>query len=191
MNTLEWFKSLFFSKPNKIKSICSSQKYPNINMYIDKKGFDFIKNWEKYESKPYRCPAGKMTIGFGHVMLPNEELKTVVNYFQAEELLRADIAKRSHWIGINILKPLTQGQYNALISLAFNSTNDGDLSRVAPKGITYLNDGDYAKAAISLFSKKYGLVNITAKDKTTGERVTKLCQGLVNRRKAEWDMWND
>ena len=193
MTAVKWFKDLFFSNKNnkEEKSVSISQKYPNLNLILDNKGFDFIKNWEKYEGKAYRCPAGKMTIGFGHVILPDDVIaEGFVTYHAAEELLRKDIVKRSHWIGLNILKPLTQGQYNALVSLAFNSTSDGDLSRVAPAAMTFLNLGDYTNAAEQLFSKEHGLVNITAKDKTTGERKTTKCQGLVNRRQAEWDMWD-
>ena len=192
MTAVKWFKDLFFTTKNnkEAKPISVAQKYPNLNLYLDKKGFDFIKNWEKYEAKPYRCPAGKMTVGFGHVIGPLETLPDGITYHQAEELLRADIAKRSHWITINITKPLTQGQYNALISLAFNATSDGDLSRVAPKAVLFLNEGDYINAADQLFSKEHGLTKITGKDKTTGERKTTKCQGLVNRRQAEWDMWN-
>ena len=193
MISSKWFKDLFFNIPKEEpQQMLISQKYPNLNLTIDKKGFDFIKNWEKFESKPYKCPAGKMTIGFGHVILDKETFDLEgISLSKAEELLRVDIAKRTHWTNSNITKPLTQNQFNALISIAFNSTNDGDLIKVAPTAIGFLNLGEYDKAAIELFSKEKGLVFITTKDKATGERRKSLVQGLVNRRKAEWDMWND
>jgi lysozyme len=62
---------------------------------INKAGLDLVKQHEGFRAKAYICPAGKLTIGYGHVILKNEgHLKTaVLDTEQAEETLKSDMAK--------------------------------------------------------------------------------------------------
>lgn len=39
---------------------------------ISPRGLDFIKSFEAYSATPYVCPAGKLTIGYGHVIRKSE-----------------------------------------------------------------------------------------------------------------------
>lgn len=47
-------------------------------MKISQKGLDLIKEFEGFRGSPYRCPAGKLTIGYGHVIDPNVQ-KSIVS----------------------------------------------------------------------------------------------------------------
>lgn len=177
--------------PNKFSQEVTNMDSGIIKRHIDTAGINFIGKWEGYKSKPYLCPANKWTIGMGHVILEGEVFPVDgISVEIAKHILKEDIARRSGWINNNIKVQLTQGQYNALVSVAFNSTSNGNLSNIAPKAIHYLNDKEYAKSAYELFSKECGLVNITIKSLTTGKMEKKICAGLVNRRASELEMWN-
>ena len=85
--------------------------------------------------KPYRCPAKLWTIGVGHVMYPEQgklkieerdgfAIKDADNRtFSMEEvngILKADLARFERGVVQFCPVPLTQGQYDALISFSFN-----------------------------------------------------------------------
>lgn len=150
---------------------------------------EFIKSWESFYDKVYICPAGKPTIGYGHVVERDKEVfNSPITVNDADRMLRADIKKRIGWLNSNLPK-LSQDQFDALVSLLFNSTNDGNLEKVAPKAVKLIKEGNYYEAAKELFSREKGLVFITIKDKVTGERTKQVSNGLANRRKAEWAIW--
>lgn len=70
---------------------------------------------------PYNDPVGIPTIGYGHVILPGENFHNGITKAQAELMLDADISKAHHALVRQIPGvPLTQGQYDALISFVFN-----------------------------------------------------------------------
>ena len=76
----------------------------------------------KGRHKVYICPAGKETIGYGHLVLPGENYKDGLTDAQAEALLQQDIQR----VATDPLKGLiekgwlTQNQYDAIVSLVFN-----------------------------------------------------------------------
>ncbi len=68
----------------------------------------------------YFCPAGYPTIGYGHVVKDDEDFSADIDEAQAEELLRQDaqIAERAVLRLIDV--PLTDGQFDALVSFTYN-----------------------------------------------------------------------
>lgn len=88
-------------------------------MKISEAGLQFIKSKEKYASKPYTCSAGRLTIGYGHVIQPNESMK-FVNKEKAEKILSDDVGKVEDELSKLITIPLKQNQYDAIVSLVFN-----------------------------------------------------------------------
>ncbi len=76
---------------------------------------DFIKKHEGYRSKPYRCSAGKVTIGYGHVIQGKEKVN-----ISHEKLLEKDIKKALKTVDRNIKVKLSLKQRVALTSLTFN-----------------------------------------------------------------------
>ena len=88
--------------------------------HITQNGLDLIKRFEGFSRTVYFCPAGYPTIGYGHVVKDDEDFSAGINEAQAEELLRQDaqIAQRAVLRLINV--PLTDGQFDALVSFTFN-----------------------------------------------------------------------
>ena len=146
-------------------------------MNISQNGLEFIKKYEGFQSKPYICPAGKLTIGYGHVISPHEQFNTTITEKDADRILGNDLKVTETTIEKGVKVPLTQGQYDSLVSLVYN-WGGGNFLRSF--GLRCLNNSDYTKAAEEFFSAEYGVVRI--KDV--------FSQGLYNRRQAELDMWN-
>lgn len=84
---------------------------------------DRIKTWEGFRTIAYRCPAGVLTIGYGHTGDDVREGDTIAHK-EADELFEQDIAKfereLKQSLTTKVVKKLTQGQYDALLSFAFN-----------------------------------------------------------------------
>ena len=88
--------------------------------HITQDGLDLIKRFEGFMGEVYFCPAGYPTIGYGHVVKANEDFTDGINEEQAETLLQQDavIAERAVLRLINV--PLTDGQFDALVSFTYN-----------------------------------------------------------------------
>ncbi len=88
--------------------------------HITQNGIDLIKRFEGFSRTVYFCPAGYPTIGYGHVVKPYEDFSAGIDEVQAEELLRQDavIAERAVLRLISV--PLTDGQFDALVSFTYN-----------------------------------------------------------------------
>lgn len=87
---------------------------------ISLKGLDLIKSFESFSDKVYICPAGYKTIGFGHVVKEGENFEHEVSLFEAERLLYNDAQFAEHAVMRLIQAPLTQHQFDALVSFTFN-----------------------------------------------------------------------
>lgn len=85
---------------------------------INKAGLDLIKQFEGCELKAYYCPAGVLTIGYGST---GEHVKPgmVITEAQAEELLRADLARFESAVD-EAAPNATDDQFAAMVALAFN-----------------------------------------------------------------------
>jgi lysozyme len=131
---------------------------------------NLIKGFESLSLDAYLCPAGVWTIGWGHTSGVREGLRITEEL--AEEFLRRDVAQVDQGLAKIIHAPLTQGQYDALVSLCFNLCGGAQrLPAIAPRLVAKLDEGDYAGAANELLDI----------DKANG----KVLPGLVRRRAAE------
>jgi GH24 family phage-related lysozyme (muramidase) len=90
--------------------------------HVTEAGLNLIKRFEGFSATIYTCPAGYPTIGYGHVVLAHEQDQFTAGITPAEatELLRKDalIAERAVIRLISV--PLTDGQFDALVSFTFN-----------------------------------------------------------------------
>ena len=87
---------------------------------ISSRGFTLIKQFEGFKATAYRCPAGLHTIGYGHVTKAGESISQPLSESQAETLLLQDIEVAAKAVHRLIKVPLTQGQFDALVSFTFN-----------------------------------------------------------------------
>ena len=129
-------------------------------MKASKNCTDIIKRFEGLYLKSYLCPAGKLTIGYGHTkgVKPYEE----INELQAEIFLREDLQEVE--TALNRLElPINQNQYDALVSFAFNLGKLDQLTDFGTRTIDEIAD------AIPNYNKAGGVV----------------VSGLVKRRRVE------
>ena len=111
-------------------------------MRISPAGLQLIKSFEGFRETAVRLPDGRWTIGYGHVRTAREGL--TITPKDADELLLHDLKSIENAVSNMIYAPLMQGQFDALVSLAFNISlgqlRDSDIVRL-------LNSGDYLGAA--------------------------------------------
>jgi lysozyme len=144
-------------------------------MLVCKEAVDLVRFAECAGGKPnlkaYKCPAGVLTIGFGHTGRDVKEGMTCT-VEQAHAWLMNDLAAAANAVDQLIAVPLSANQRGALASFVFN------LGQGALRGSTLrrkLNAGDYAGAAAEFGRWTKALVD--------GETVS--LSGLVKRRAAE------
>ena len=88
-------------------------------MKTSDKGIDLIKRFEGYEEKAYRCPAGVLTIGYGHTGGVYEG--QVCTREQAERWLREDLRSAENAVNaLEPVRPLRQYEFDALVSFVYN-----------------------------------------------------------------------
>ena len=90
---------------------------------INKQGIDLIKKYESFKSEPYICPAGKKTIGYGHVIKSGEKFESLTQ-IEAERLLDIDLDYYESKVRKIITDPINQNQFSALVSLCYNIGED-------------------------------------------------------------------
>ena len=88
--------------------------------HINQAGLNLIKYFESYKQFPYICPAGYLTIGYGHVIKPNETFENGISPEAAEALLKEDVENAECAVIRLIVVPLTDNQFSALVSFTFN-----------------------------------------------------------------------
>lgn len=130
---------------------------------------DFIEQWEGFRETAYLCPAGVLTIGFGHTG-PDVKEGRVVTYKEAYAMLIEDLKRYASGLAPWVNVKVTEGQYVALMSLAYNIGVDGVVYK-CPKLMRAVNAGDVEEAASQFLD-----VN-----KANG----KVLPGLTRRRQAE------
>ena len=127
-----------------------------------------IAKWEGFSDKAYIPVAGDVpTLGFGST--EGVKMGDTITVPKAIERLYRDTGKAESAIGRCVKVPLSQGEFDAFTSFAFNVGTEAFCSSTLVKKLNY---GDYEGACQEL--KRWVYVD--------GRRV----QGLVNRREAEY-----
>jgi lysozyme len=135
-------------------------------MNISRRGLDLIAHFESFQPKPYICPAGKLTIGYGHVIRSDEKF-TRIDERKANEILLAD-CKLAEQAVKQVESHLNQNQFDALVCFVFNVGNQAFLTSTMRKLII----ADKLDEAADQFDRWV-------------HAGKKVLQGLVNRRHAE------
>jgi GH24 family phage-related lysozyme (muramidase) len=138
---------------------------------ISQLGVDLIQSFEDCRLEAYICPAGKPTIGWGSTG-PHVSLGQTITQAEADALFKADLSKFEQGIRELVKVPLTQPQYDALISFTYNCGLSAFKKSTLLK---LLNAGKFGQAADEL--RKW----VKAKGKTL--------PGLVRRREAERELF--
>jgi len=87
-------------------------------------GLAIIKKFEGFRAKPYACPAGVATIGYGSTYYadgkPVKLTDAPVTEAQAQELLQATLAKYEACVNGAVKMPINQNQFDAFVSFTYN-----------------------------------------------------------------------
>lgn len=118
------------------------------------------------------------TIGYGHLIKSGEDFRNGITETQATELLRIDIAMAERAVQNNITGSLTQNQFDALVSLAYNI---GSRNFANSTVVKYINNPKFHDA-------KYQ--NLESAWRAWNRLQGKISKGLINRRQIEWNMYN-
>lgn len=81
-------------------------------------GLKLIKAYEGYRPVDRVLVSGQRVVGYGHRLRTEEAM--VLSKAQAEELLKDDLAPFIDMINENVHAPLSQSQFDALVSFAYN-----------------------------------------------------------------------
>lgn len=111
-------------------------------MEISQAGLELIKEFEGFRSNAYRDSVGVATIGYGHTK--GVRMGDVITRAQGEAFLLGDTQHAQESVERLVTVPLTQNQYDALVSFTFN-LGSGNLA--SSTLLKKLNDGDYQGAA--------------------------------------------
>lgn len=143
-------------------------------MRISSAGLELIKTFEGLRETAVRLPDGRWTIGYGHARTAREGLTIAAK--DAQDLLVHDLRSIESAVSVLIYAPLLQGQFDALVSLAFNISlgqfRDSEIVR-------NLNAGDYLAAANGF--------DLWRKARINGRVM--VVDALVRRRAAEKSMF--
>ena len=135
---------------------------------INKSGLNLIKKYEGCRLTSYICPAGVITIGYGHTGKDVKPNQTITKK-KAISLLKKDLARfERHVQSYNYIYEWTDNEFSALVSFAFNIGNIDQLTAYGTRTRSQI------RSAMIKYVKANG----------------KTLQGLVKRRKAELKLFN-
>jgi lysozyme len=90
--------------------------------HVNHRGIQLIKQFEGFEPKIYLDAAGYPTIGYGHLVRDYERewFKNGISEAAGEALLIKDVLAAEQAVLRLVKVPLTDGQFDALVSFTFN-----------------------------------------------------------------------
>lgn len=135
-------------------------------MQISQAGIDLIKRFEGCRLSAYLDPIDVPTIGYGHT--EGVKMGDTITQEQADKLLAQDVAVRVRAVNSILIKPVTQGQFDALVSFAYN-VGVGNLLKSTMMKMINRGEAEDAGSQLLLWDKAGG----------------RVYPGLTRRRKAE------
>ena len=143
-------------------------------MKISDAGIALIKSFEGLRLEAYPDPAtggDPWTIGYGHTGEVRPDM--VITEAEAEQLLRQDIVQFEMCVNRLLQVSVTQGQFDALVSFAFN-LGCGNLRKSTLLRKLNAGDADGAAAEFAVWNRAAG----------------RVMAGLTRRREAERDLFS-
>lgn len=141
------------------------------------KGLDLIKRFEGLELKPYKCPAGIPTIGYGNTYYPSgSKVKLTdpaITKEKAEDLLKFLLGSYEKSVDSFCRDDISQNQFDALVSFAYNCGVNNLKSSTLLKKVNANPNDPTIKAEFLKWNKASG----------------RVLTGLTKRRQAEADLY--
>ena len=135
------------------------------------RGLELIKGFEGFRPRASRLPDGRWIVGYGHTRTARPGL-AVTPHDADLVLAHSDLPPVEQLIQDEVLAPLTQNEFDALVSFAWNI---GPGAFQSSSVLANLNEGDRLSAASDMWLWRKGRVG--------GE--VKIIDALVRRRAAE------
>ena len=135
-------------------------------MKTSAEGLSLIKKFEGCELYAYQCSAGVWTIGYGHTK--DVEPGMQITKEDAEEMLVEELHEYESYINDFVTAPLSQNQFDALVSWVYNL---GPANLKSSTMLKVLNAGEYDE--------------VPAQMKRWNKAGGKVLEGLIRRREAE------
>jgi GH24 family phage-related lysozyme (muramidase) len=136
------------------------------------KCIQLIKRFEGFSAKPYLCPAGVATIGYGSTRDTDGKPITMahkpITETEANNLMRATLVTYENAVNRYVKVEINQNQFDALVDFAYNA---GAKNLLTSTLLKKLNAGDYTGASKEFSKWVYA--------------GSKKLNGLVRRREAE------
>ncbi len=109
---------------------------------ISRKGLELIKGFEGFRPQATKLANGNWIVGYGHTRSAHEG--KAVSESDAESLLQYDLQEIENAVNSRVLTPISQNQFDALISFVFNiGVSNFETSDV----LRNLNEGHVLRAA--------------------------------------------
>ena len=138
---------------------------------LNQTGYDLIKAFEGLSLKPYKCQANISTIGYGNTYYENgvkvQMSDAPITKQRAEDLLKHSADRYASKVANLLKKPVTQNQFNALTSFAFN-VGSGALASSTLLKLVNVNPND---AMIAKEFLKWNKVNKVSNKGLTNRRI--------------------
>lgn len=106
-------------------------------------GLDFIKRYQGLSFEKYQDADGFWLIGYGHLIRDREFFDAPLTQEQAEAIFQEDVAYYQQVLHQCVRVPLSQSQFDALLSLAFSL---GPEAVQQSPIVRWINQGDITKA---------------------------------------------
>jgi len=143
--------------------------------HIGKKGLDLIRHFEGFQPKEYACPAGKPTIGYGHVLRDGEKFPEGISIGEATDLLKKDLQFVENVLHATVKVPLISSQFDALASFIYN-----------------VGSGNWEKSSfLKRLNNREDLYEISSEFLKFVYVGSKRMRGLMIRREAERNLFNE
>ena len=157
------------------------RRRPPSELYPSRAAVDLIRHFEGLSLVGYLDPIGIPTIGYGRTG-PVAVVGKTITLAEADALLDEDVSKHAQIVRDQITVPLTQGEFDALASLAFN------LGYI-PKSLKACLNGGVTDAGKVMTPGSYGsaLLQFPRNCRAGG----KPLKGLYRRRLAEACLFSD
>ena len=155
-------------------------------MNLSERGRKMIAEFEGCSRKPYKCPAGAMTIGIGHALTKDEldsgmlaidgasvPWRNGITMDQVQALFDQDVEPFERLINTTTHRPINQNQFDALVSFSFN------IGAYAYRHSTALRKlNSYNRSEVPAEMRRW--------DKANGKKI----KGLTERRKHESELFS-
>ena len=140
---------------------------------MSEEGLELIKEFEGCKLEAYKCPAGVWTIGVGSTLYEDGSKVQKGDYLESEDeamdLLALTLGKYEQSVAKAVHVPLTQNEFDALVSFTYNV---GGANLASSTLLKLLNSGESKSIVAQEFHKW---------NKAGGKELA----GLTRRRQAE------